>query len=113
MPIVQIKYKEGVVSEDVLEQLTLNLQGIIAAELSISGAVLSQDDVTLEFSEANKRDIGPDLRILTLAHDYPERVENSTEHAHQIRRKVKKLIGEEEITIATPIILVKFGVSGG
>lgn len=114
MPIIRVTFKKDIVLEGVLDVVEANLQQIIVDALKTSDVTLEPKDVTLEFYEAHERNVcSRDLQILTLANDYPERLENADKRAAQIRLRVKELIGNEGITVATPIFLGKFGVSGG
>lgn len=113
MPIVKIKYDQKVEDLDLIQILRTNLPQLIIDALKTTDVELSRDNVDLDFKEAHRYDIGRNLRILVLATDYPERVENVDKRSAWLRGRVKELIGDDSITVATPIMLVKFGISGG
>lgn len=85
-----ITYKSHVTS-NVLDELARQLPSIIADALHVPGgrlAIVTPEQVSLEFSEASGRDVGADLRIMVFAKNNDFRESNENDLAKEILGKI-------------------------
>jgi pyruvate/2-oxoglutarate/acetoin dehydrogenase E1 component len=82
-------------SENVLNELAKELPVIISETLEVAGgkvAILKQDQVALEFSRAETRDTGADIRIMVYARDINPRTSASENQANTILERIIPII---------------------
>jgi len=90
---VEIIYKENV-TDAVLDGLASKLPSIISGLLEVPGgklAVLKPEQISLQFSLANVRDIGSDLRIVVLARSISPRTSVENKLASALLEKIVAL----------------------
>lgn len=91
---VAIIYKKQV-SEQVLDDFVQELPVIMSDVLEVPGgkvAILKPEQVSLEFSEANPRDIGADIRIMIFARSNAPRTSSEHVLTQKILDKVVALV---------------------
>lgn len=79
------------VKESVLDDLAGSLPAIIAEVTQVPGgkvAIVKPEQVSLEFSQASPRDVGPDIRIMVFARSNYTRSATENEMARDILQKV-------------------------
>lgn len=91
---VAVVYKANV-SEQVLDGLAAELPTILSDLLEVPGgkmAILKPEQVSLQFSQANPRDVGQDIRIIVLARSVGPRSTAQSKLAGAILDKVVNLV---------------------
>lgn len=86
----RIIHKQNV-GEGLLDRLAQELPAIIAEVMEVPGgrlALLSPEQVSLEFSPASARDVGMDLRIIVFARSNTPRTATENDRAQAIRNRV-------------------------
>lgn len=87
---VSIVYKSNV-KNGVLDDLAGELPVIMSEVLEVPGgklAILKPEQVSLQFSEASSRDVGPDIRIMVFARTNIPRASTEKNLAKAILKKV-------------------------
>jgi len=93
---VRIVYKPHV-AEGVLDALAKEMPAIISEIMEVAGgklAILKRDQVALEFSQANHRDVGADIRIMVHARNINTRTSTESNQATTILEKVVSVLSE-------------------
>jgi len=109
---VEIIYKENV-TDAVLDDLASKLPSIISGLLEVPGgklAVLKPEQISLQFSLANARDIGSDLRIVVLARSISPRTSVENKLAAAVLEKVVALVGTQN-SITVRLYLTEIGAA--
>jgi hypothetical protein len=102
---VKIVYTPNV-SENVLDDLAKEMPTIISEILEVAGgklAILKRDQVVLEFSLANSRDTGSDIRIMVYARDINPRTSAEDNQAKRILERVNSVIAKSGSEYSTNI----------
>lgn len=112
---VSIIYKENVKSA-VLDNLAKELPVIISGALEVSGgklAILKPEQISLAFSPANVRDVGPDIRIMVFARSNYIREKTENARSKAIHEKAIELIAKHDCyyTTSVRLYLMKIGVA--
>jgi hypothetical protein len=112
---VEIIYKENVTGE-VLDGLASKLPTIISGLLEVPGgkvAVLKPGQISLQFSQANARDIGSDIRIIVLARSISPRTSVENKLAAAVLEKVVALVGakEKKYSVTVRLYLTEIGAA--
>jgi hypothetical protein len=107
---------KSVVKSSVLNLLATELPVIMSDVLSVPGgnlARLSPEQVSLEFSQASARDVGPDLRIKVFARSNDPRTSTENDRAHAILEKVNALIttSGEKHSMSVRLYLMEIGAA--
>jgi len=110
-----IIYKPNV-KESVLDELTRELPVVIAETMEVPGGNLARVkpvQISLAFSQANLRDVGPDIRIMVFARNNEPRTETENDRAKTILDKVIALITRsgEECSVDTRLYLMEIGAA--
>jgi len=110
-----IIYKPNV-RDDVLDGLARELPVVIAKTMEVPGGSLARVrpvQVSLAFSQANPRDVGPDIRIMVFARNNEPRTETENDRAKAILDKVMALLAKsgEECSIDTRLYLLEVGAA--
>jgi len=108
-----IIYKANV-NNSVLDGLARELPVIIAETMEVPGGSLARVkpvQISLGFSQANLRDVGPDIRIMVFAQNNEPRTETENDRAKAILDKVIALITSsgEECSVDTRLYLMEIG----
>jgi len=108
-----IIYKPNV-NNSVLDGLAKELPVIIAETMEVPGGSLARVkpvQISLGFSQANFRDVGPDLRIMVFAQNNEPRTETENDRAKAILDRVIALIARsgEECSVDTRLYLLEVG----
>jgi uncharacterized protein YaiI (UPF0178 family) len=91
---VKIIYKTNV-TDGVLDDLAKEMPVIVSEVMEVAGgklAILKRDQVALEFSLANKRDTGADIRIMVFARNIDSRTSSESHQANTILEKVVSVL---------------------
>lgn len=112
---VSIVYKANL-KDSVLDDLARELPVIIAKTLEVPGgrlAIIEPEQVSLEFSQASARDVGPDIRIMVFARSNDPRTSSENDLARAVLEKVVALISGsgEKYSVNTRIYLMEIGVA--
>ena len=112
---VSIIHKSNV-KDSVLDDLARELPIIVSEALELPGgklAVLKPDQISLDFSRASVRDVGPDIRIKVLARNINLRTNTENERAKSILKKVVALVSKpgEECSIDVRLYLMEIGAA--
>lgn len=112
---VSIVNKSNVKSE-ILDELARELPGIISEVLEVPGgklAILKPEQVSLEFSEANIRDVGSDIRIMVFARSNIPRESKENILANAILEKVIALVCKtcEKYSVSIRLYLMEIGAA--
>jgi hypothetical protein len=104
------------VKDSVLDALAKELPVIIADVMMVAGgnvAIVKPEQVSLEFSQANPRDVGSDIRIMVFARSNDPRTLTENERAKTILEKVMALIAPsgETYSIDTRLYLMEIGAA--
>ena len=104
------------VSDVVLDELSKELPSIIAEVMTVPGgnlAMLRSEQVALEFSEASRRDIGSDIRIILFARSNHPRKSTENDRAKLILDRISILVAEaaEQYSIDIRIYLMEIGIA--
>lgn len=110
-----IIYKSTVEST-VLDELAKKLPVIISEELEVAGgklAILKPKQISLEFSQANSRDVGADIRIMIFARINDTRSSTEKDSANAVLDKVIKLIATcgKECSVDVRLYLMAIGAA--
>lgn len=108
---VSVIYKANV-TDEVLDALAGKLPAIISELLEVRGgkiAILKPEQISLQFSLANVRDVGPELRIIVLARSVGPRTSAENKLATAMLEKVVPLAGE--FSIAIRLYLTEIGAA--
>lgn len=110
-----IVYKTNV-KDKVLDKLARELPAIIAGVMTVPGGNLARikpEQVSLVFSQANFRDIGSDIRIMTFARKNDPRISTENDRAREILEKVTALTATcgEEYSVDTRLYLMEVGAA--
>lgn len=110
---VAIIYKKQV-SEQVLDDFVQELPVIMSDVLEVPGgkvAILKPEQVSLEFSEANRRDIGADIRIMILARSNAPRTSSEHVLTQKITDMVVALVQKsgEDYSVNVRLYLIEIG----
>lgn len=108
-------YKPNVKSS-VLDGLTKELPVIIAETMEVPGGSLARVkpmQISLEFSQANPRDVGSDIRIMVFARSNDPRTSTENDRAKAILDKVVALNAKsgEECSVDTRLYLMEIGAA--
>ena len=100
----------------VLDELAMELPVIIAEVLEVPGgnlARLKPEQISLEFSQANSRDVGSDIRIMVFARSNDPRTSTENDRAKAILEKVVALIAKtgEECSVDIRLYLMEIGAA--
>ncbi|ACH37141.1 hypothetical protein Gbem_0110 [Citrifermentans bemidjiense Bem] len=109
---VSVIYKANV-TDEVLDALAGKLPAIISELLEVRGAkiaILKPEQISLQFSLANVRDVGADLRIIVLARSVGPRTSAENKLATAILDKVLPLAGDK-FSIAIRLYLTEIGAA--
>lgn len=111
----RIIYKPNVESS-VLDGLARELPIIIADVMQVPGghlAIIKPEQVSLEFSEANCRDVGLDIRIIVFARSNAPRMSTENARAQAMREKVLSLIAASggECSVDIRLYLMEVGAA--
>jgi hypothetical protein len=112
---VSIIHKSNV-QDYVLDDLAKELPIIVSGVLELPGgklAVLKPDQISLDFSQASVRDVGPDIRIKILARNINLRTKTENDRAKSILEKVITLVSKsgEEYSIDVRLYLMEIGAA--
>lgn len=104
------------VKESVLDNMAMALPGIIADALELPGgklAIVKPEQVSLEFSQASARDVGPDIKIMVFAKNLTPRSTQEKELAKEILDKVVMLTTKpgEDYSIDIRLYLMVVGAA--
>lgn len=111
-----IIYK-SVIDESLLDALVQELPAIIAKTLEVPGgnvARLKPEEISLDFSTANKRDVGSDLRIMVFARSNDPRISTENSRAKEILDNVVALASRsvERYSVDVRLYLMEIGAAG-
>jgi len=101
------------VKDAMLDELATVLPSIISEVLEVAGgkvAILKPEQVLLEFSQASKRDVGADIRILLFARSNTTRTSHENDLAKSILEKVIALATKNGEDYAVDVRLYLMGV---
>ena len=112
---VSVITKSNVKSE-ALDILAKELPAIISGLLEVPGgymALLKPEQVSLEFSQASVRDVGPDIRIEILASSNEPRLSSKHALAREILEKVVSLFSKfaEEYSVDIRLYFMEIGAA--
>ena len=112
---VSIVYKSNVKS-GVLDELAKELPAIMSEVLEVPGgklAILKPEQVSLQFSEASSRDIGPDIRVMVFARTNIPRASTEKNLAKAILKKVTAVVttSGEKYSVNIRLYLMEIGVA--
>lgn len=104
------------VRDGVMDDLAKELPVIISGVLEVRGgnmALLKPEQVSLEFSPANSRDVGADLRIMVFARSNDPRTSTENSLARAILEKVNTLVAKsgEEYSVDIRLYLMEIGAA--
>jgi len=104
------------VNNSVLDTLAKELPAIIAGALEVPGgrlAMLTPEQISLAFSQANPRDVGSDIRIMAFARSNDPRASTENELAKSILKKVMELVDKsgEKYSVNIRLYLMEIGVA--
>lgn len=104
------------VNGNVLDELSKELPTIIAEVMEVPGgnlAILKPKQVLLEFTQANIRDVGPDIRIMAFARSNDPRTSTENDRAKAILEKVIALIAKSdaEYSLDIRVYLLEVGAA--
>ncbi len=104
------------VKGEVLDELAAVLPSIISEVLEVAGgkvAILKPQQVLLEFSEASKRDVGADIRVMLFARSNASRTSHENDLARSILEKIISLIAKngEDYSIDVRLYLMEVGAA--
>jgi hypothetical protein len=104
------------VKDSALDVLANALPVIVAGVMDVPGGSLARvkpEQVSLVFSQASLRDVGPDIRIMIYAKRNDPRILTENERAKTILEKVIELItkSSEEYSIDIRLYLMEIGVA--
>jgi len=110
-----IIYKPNV-RNSVLDGLAKELPAIIAEVMEVPGgnlARLTPEQISLEFCEANSRDVGSDIRIMVFARSNNPRTSTEKDRANAILGKVVALITKsgEDCSVDIRLYLMEIGAA--
>jgi len=110
---VAIIYKKNV-KDRVLDDFVRELPVIMSDVLEVPGgkvAILKPEQVSLEFTEANPRDIGEDIRIMIFARSNDPRTSSEHVLTQEILDKVVALIAKsgEDCSVNVRLYLMEVG----
>lgn len=110
-----IIYKTNV-REGMLDELANELPFIISETMEVPGGNLARvkpEQISLEFSQANPRDIGADMRIMVFARSNDPRTSTEDDRAKAILDKVVALTAKsgEECSINIRLYLLEIGAA--
>ena len=112
---VSVVYKSNVKS-GVLDELTGELPVIFSEVLEVPGgklAILKPEQVSLQFTQANTRDVGSDIRVLVFARTNIPRASTEKNLAKEILKKVIALVTRsgEKYSVNIRLYLMEIGVA--
>ncbi len=112
---VSIVYKSNV-KDSVLDDLAKELPVIFSEVLEVPGgklAILKPEQVSLQFSQANIRDVGSDLRVMVFARTNIPRSSTEKNLANTILKKVVAVIttSGEKYSVNVRLYLMEIGVA--
>jgi hypothetical protein len=104
------------VTDGTLDDLANQLPVIISGVLAVPGgnmAIVKHEQVSLEFSQANVRDVGADIRIMVFARSNYPRIKTENIRANEILDKVIELIKKhgEEYSVDIRLYLMEIGAA--
>src|SRR5512133_67669 len=104
------------VKDNVLDDLAMELPSIIAGVMEVPGgnvALVKPEQISLEFSQANPRDVGMDIRIMVYARSNDQRKSTEKVRAKAILEKVLALIARsgEEYSVDIRLYLMAIGAA--
>jgi hypothetical protein len=104
------------VKSSLLDDLAKEMPTIIATVLQVPGgnlAILKPQQISLEFSEASHRDVGPDIKIMVFARNNEVRTLTENDRARTILEKVIELISKtgEEFSVDVRLYLMEIGAA--
>lgn len=104
------------VKEIVLDDLAKELPVIIAEVLEVPGgnlARLKPEQISLEFSQANPRDVGSDIRIMVFARSNDPRTSTENDRAKAILERVIALLTRsgEKYSVDIRLYLMAIGAA--
>lgn len=110
-----IIYKPNV-NASVLDGLSKELPVIIAQTMEVPGgnvARVKPEQISLEFSEANIRDVGADIRVMVFARNNDPRISTENDRAKAILDKVVTLSTNsgEECSVDIRLYLMEIGAA--
>lgn len=111
----EIIYKQNI-KEGVLDGMAKELPAIIAETMEVPGgnlARLKPEQIMLQFSPANHRDVGSDVRIMIFARNNNPRVSTENDRAKTIRDRIVALITKsgEEYSVDIRLYLLEVGMA--
>lgn len=110
-----IIYKTNV-KNDVLDELAKELPIFIAEVMKVPGgnlARLKPEQISMSFTKASPRDVGPDLRIMVFARNNDPRTLTENDRAKAILEKVVDLNSRcgEKCTVDIRLYLLEIGAA--
>jgi hypothetical protein len=104
------------VKESVLDDLARELPAIIAKVMEVPGGNLARvkpQQISLAFSLANPRDIGPDIRLMVFARSNDPRTATENDRAKAMLDKVIDLVAKagEEYSVDSRLYLLEIGAA--
>lgn len=110
---VAVIYKKHV-AERVLDDFVRELPVIMSDVLEVPGgkvAILKPEQVSLEFTEANHRDVGEDIRIMIFARSNDPRTSSENVLTREVLGKVVALIRRsgEDYSVNVRLYLMEIG----
>lgn len=112
---VSIVYKSNVKSE-ILDDLSRELPVIFSDVLEVPGgklAILRPEQVSLQFSQASARDVGPDIRVMVFARTNIPRTSTKNNLTKEILKKVIALVttSGEKYSVNIRLYLMEIGAA--
>jgi hypothetical protein len=110
-----IIYKPNV-KNSLLDELAKELPVIIAETMEVPGGSLARvkpEQISLEFSQANLRDVGSVIRIMVFARNNDPRISTENDRAKSILDKVIALVTKsgEEYSVDIRLYLMEIGAA--
>ena len=104
------------VKDSVLDDLATELPAIIADVVGVPGgnvAVIKPEQVSLRFSQASKRDVGADIRIMLFAKNNDPRKSTENQRAKGILEKVLAVVAKSgaEYSVDIRMYLMEIGTA--
>lgn len=111
----EIIYKQNI-KEGVLDGMAKELPAIIAATMEVPGGNLARvrpEQIMLQFSQANHRDTGADIRVMIFARNNNPRVSTENERAKTIRDRLVALFTKagEDYSVDIRLYLLEIGMA--
>lgn len=104
------------VKDEVLDALGSELPAIISSLLEVRGgkvAILKPEQISLQFSQASSRDVGPDLRVIVLARSIGPRTAAENKLAAAILERIVALNNRlgQDYAISIRLYLTEIGAA--